>query len=873
MKIKRLLALLLVVMVFAFSACKPDQPGTDSTGGGQPETVLPTDIPAATEPTMQIHYKRNNQNDYLKWGFWLWSEGKEGELYTMNYQDDFGGVAVYPMSVLFDNFTGTEKIGMIPRLLTDWVKDVDEDREWDLSQFEMDENNFYHVYITQGDKELYMTDELIITPKIKNAVFATEKAIVVTASVKINNAKIYENGALIAEQKLANVKSGRITLASDFAPDFTAVYTVEVTYSDQGTTDTSEVSMSGLYSSDTFNDLYYYDGELGAIYTKESTTFRVWSPFSTQITLNIYEKGAKTAGETPATQKMTKGDKGVYEVTVSGDLAGKYYTYTVVNNKYPDGKEIVDPYAKSAGVNGVRGQIVDFSQTNPQGWDQVSAKPYDRKELVVWETHVADVTSSATWTGTEAYRKKFLGMAESGTTYTQNGVTVKTGFDHIKELGVNAVQIIPIFDQANDEVNTEFNWGYNPVNYNVLEGAYATDPTDGYVRINEFKQLVKAYNEAGINIIMDVVYNHVNGLEGSNFDVLMPNYYFRYTSEGKASNGSGCGNETASENLMYRKFMIDSVTFWAKEYKLGGFRFDLMGLHDIETMNLLTEKLKEVNPNIVVYGEPWMSGTSTLPSSQQAVQVNANNFVGFGQFNDQMRDALIKGGMSGVEELGWVTNSVKISNLDVSKIVKGIQGVTAGTLNINDPNKTVNYVTCHDNYTLYDRINAAGITDEETVRKMALLANSVVLTSQGTTFMLAGEEFLRTKGGSHNSYNESYKVNELDYALKIKNNDIFVAYQKLIALKKSTASMHLEEADMANYDVTSQAGGSVIAIKFTSEGKAYEIYHANGTVAGVEIATEGMTLYLDTLNPQATAFDGSKIQLQPYQTIITYKTV
>lgn len=868
---------LLLAFIMAMTACAgPNDPDTGgntgggSTGGGQSggtqEVVLPTAIPVATEPSFQIHYKRKKAQDYLAWGFWLWGENKDGDLYEINYQDDFGGVAVYPISQIIDDFSGTGKIGIIPRMLSGWTKDVDQDRIWDLSTVTMDDNNYYHVYLTQGDVELYTTNELVVTPRILSAAFVSEKAVNVTTSTKISDAKLYKDGTLVHEQtKLGNVKVGRLELPKDFAPDFTANYTVEVTFTDGGNA-TADVSLSGLYSTDAFNDAYYYDGELGAIYTKASTTFRVWSPFSTEIVLKLYDAG--TNGNCTKTVAMTKGEKGVFEATVSGDLEKAYYTYTVKNNKYPDGKEIVDPYAKSAGLSGLRGQVVDFNNTNPTGWDQVSAIDYDRKELTVWETHVADVTSSATWTGTEAYRKKFLGMTESGTTYTQGGVTVKTGFDHIKELGVNAVQLVPVFDQANDEETPEFNWGYNPLNYNVLEGSYSTDATDGYVRINEFKTLVKAYNEAGINIIMDVVYNHINGLEGSNFDVLVPGYYYRYTTSGAASNGSGCGNETASENKMFRKFMIDSACFWAKEYKLGGFRFDLMGLHDIETMNLLTAELKKINPNIVVYGEPWTGGTSTLSSNVQATQANGNKYDGYGQFNDQMRDALIKGGMCGKEELGWITNDKKVDKTDLNKIISGLKGFTAATASISDPDKTVNYVTCHDNYTLYDRIKAAGIADETTVEKMAVLANSVVFTSQGTTFMLAGEEFLRTKQGNSNSYNASYAVNELDYSLKVANQNVFNVYKKLIAFKQDVNALHLGKDEVTSITVGSEQGGAIITVSFTDGDKSYRVYHANGTANSYSIDATGYQLYLDTFNAERTALSGNTETLNAYQTII-----
>ena len=883
MKNKLIAFLLSLVFIFTcFTACAPNQNG-DSTGGsgsgggtvtpppstgGGMELNFPTEIPVATEPSLQIHYKRTT-GKYTDWGFWLWGLGKDGALYELNYADDFGAVGVYPLSNFFTGFTGSETLGIIPRRLDSWTKDGESDRLLAFSEMVMDENNYYHVYIKEGDIELYMTDQLIKSDKIKFATFTDETHFSVSTSQGVDHYDVYHGNEVIASVDLNGATWFRYTFEEPI--NIGDQYYVEVKFKKSQKVIKAPVSIQMLYSTQAFNDKYYYDGQLGAIYTSQSTTFRVWSPVATKILLNLYNDGYN--GASYNTVEMSSGEKGTFETTVSGDLEGKYYTYTVYNSNFPAGKEIVDPYARSAGLSGVRGQVVDFSKTNPDGWDQIAPIDYDRKELTVWETHVADVTSSATWTGSEANRKKYLGLIEGGTTYTQGGVTVSTGFDHIKELGVNAVQLIPIFDQANDEANPTFNWGYNPLNYNVLEGSYSSDPTDGYVRIREFKEVVKAYNKAGINIIMDVVYNHVNGANGSNFDVLMPGYYFRYNSDGSLSNGSGCGNETASENAMYRKFMIDSACFWASEYKLGGFRFDLMGLHDIETMNLLTAALKEVNPNIVVYGEPWCGGTSTLPSSDQAVQANGNLYEGYGQFNDQMRDALIKGGLSAASERGWITTLAGVNSSDVTKIVAGIQGTTKGAIPIADANKTVNYVTCHDNYTLYDRIIAAGITDEAVVRKMNVLANSVVFTSRGTTFMLAGDEFLRTKGGDHNSYTSSYKVNELDYALKIKNLDVFNNYKALIAFKQGTSVLHMDATAQSDFAVTSMNGGAVIKITFTDHeaGRAYKIVHANSAVADYKEAFAGYTLYLDTLSSGVELSDSTPVSA--YQTIIAYKTI
>ena len=835
--------------------------------------VLSTDIPAtAAEPTLQLHYNRDNPADYAKWGFWIWQyPGGEGKLYKLNYQDDFGGVALYPLSAF--KVTKNGKIGIIPRLQSDWVKDCDADRIMDLSKYAMDENNYIHVYIQQGDVTLYAEKESLM--KTVSAAFDSATKITVKAKKAIETVTIYEGTAVFANVEGNSAKSVTYTIPTGTTLHLDKGYTAKVKFDGSDEVVETDVNMQKLYDTDMFNNAFYYNGELGALYDQTATTFRVWSPLSTSITLNVYVDGSKA--ETPQTYPMEKKDKGVFEVMVSGDLAGRYYTYTVVNNSYPDGEEIVDPYAKSAGLSGVRGQIVDFTQTNPQGWEDVTPIDYNRNELVVWETHVSDVTSSSTWTGTEANRYRFLGMIESGTTYTDtaSGTQVKTGFDHIVELGVNAVQLVPIFDQANNESLRKFNWGYNPLNYNVLEGSYSSNPRDGYVRINEFKQVVQAFNGHQINIIMDVVYNHVNSAGGSNFDVLCPGYYFRYDASGSPSNGSGCGNETASDRAMFRKFMIDSVCFWASEYKLGGFRFDLMALHDIETMNQLVAALKQINPNIVVYGEPWTGGESQLSSAKQAKQANLAKFEGYGAFNDDMRDALIAGGMKGAAEKAWITNSSSITKSHVNSIVKGLQGATGSFTS--DPNKTVNYVTCHDNYTLYDRINAAGITNEETVRKMAVLANSVVMTSNGTTFMLAGEEFLRTKDGDHNSYESGYKINELDYALKVKNIDVFNVYKQLVAFKRTCGALHLGSAsDVSAYVTVTKLGegakeGSVIQItlKDVAANRTYTVIHANGVVAsGFTVDLDGQTLLLNTLGNEVVLSAATPVL--PYQTLITY---
>lgn len=835
----------------------------------------PSDLvnpPTYDEDSVSIHYYRKDRK-FSNWALWLWAENKEGKEYTFNGVDDYGAVAAYPIST-FD--LGTTKLGVIVKSAGSWSsKDPDGDRFIDFSNLKKDSNNIYHIYLRSGDSSMYDSPDFTVSDEIKSAVFANENIITIVGSNEISSYKLYENNKLIVDKTIDSPSK----VVSEKLPNeisFENNYEVKVTFEKSKATLSMSVSKRLLYKTDSFGEKYNYDGELGAIYTNEKTTFKVWSPVSSKIVLRIYDNGTpKSVNEELGNDnykeyQMVKGEKGVFTYELSGDYSNKFYTYVVTNTSFED-KEIVDPYAKSCGINGLRGAIVDFSKTNPDGWNEVKPLNIDRKALTVYETHIADVTSSSTWNGTKENAKKYAGVYESGTTYTLGDKTVSTGFDHIKELGVNAVQLLPIFDQANDETKDNFNWGYNPLNYNCLDGIYSKNPYDAYERIKEFKGLVKTYNEENINIIMDVVYNHVNGANGSNFDVLMPGYYFRYKNDGTLSSASGCGNDTASDMYMYRKFMVDSIKFWTKEYKLGGYRFDLMGLHDVETMNQLTAEAKKINPGIVIYGEPW-DMTSLIDNT--ATQKNANKFEGYGQFNDQTRDALIKGGLSGASELGWIDKKSSItSNDDINKIINGIKGYTVGAaFKIEDPDKTVNYVTCHDNYTLFDRFMATNSVTIEDAKKMNLLANSIVFTSQGTSFMLSGEEFLRTKDGDHNSYQSSYAVNELNYALKISNNDNFESYKKMIKFKQETSGMHLDKDGSKSLNVTVLENRNVISYEIDGGDKIYKIIHSNGYKNNGEnkVNLSGYSLYLDTVENSKVLSE--ETLLSEFETIIAYKS-
>ena len=902
---KKILLLVLVffVAVFSLTACKKDKnPDQNPSGGGNDGGGTGSgEVYDAIGFT--IHFNRKD-NNYTGWGLWLWEDGKEGGLYEFEGTDSYGAYVTYEFSE-WSSGLEESKLGIIIRKLDSWTKDYDSDRFIEFSKFTVNPSGYYDIYFKSGDKTMYtnaagevadIVEHFELTKPVNNFLiwFQLNKAYEsytlyydneVLVSSETQNTDV--NALIKTNQKL------QYNLGTEM-PDITKEFKLVVKFKLSGKEQTVFADKSTLYKNAAFKEAYTYTGELGAIYEPSKTTFRVWSPVSSSIKVRVYETGTPASANINGKKvtfangsdqfvefDMYRIENGAWEYVYEGNHGGKYYTYVVTNSSF-NNREVVDPYAKSTGINGYRGMIVDFSQTNPEGWDNVVLHNIPSSSLTVYETHVADMTSHSTWGGTAANAKLFTGLYEKGTKYTSGTTTVSTGFDHIVELGVNAVQLIPIYDQANDErpdndpTRTDgsvrlFNWGYNPLNYNSLDGIYSSNPYDGYTKIKEFKELVKAYNEQGINIIMDVVYNHVSGLDGSNFDVLMPKYYFRYRS-GVASNGSGCGNETASEMPMFRKFMIDSTEFWAKEYKLGGFRFDLMAVHDVTTMNELVANLhNNVNSSITVYGEPWTGGTTAL-SGTPASQANISKFEGFGQFNDKVRDALIKGGLNSATSKGWITNNTSINKTDVTELMNGLKGITLAKET--DPNKSISYVTCHDNYTLYDRIKASGTTNEVLIKRMAMLANSCVFTSQGITFMLAGEEMLRTKGGDSNSYESSYAVNAIDYSLKVKHLDMFENYKALITLKQN-ANVFGKNASQIASDVTIEQNdnGSLIImrIKDTLNKVEYIICHSNGVNGTKVVNLEGYSLYLDTLNQKNLELT-SETKVSPYQTIIASKS-
>ena len=578
----------------------------------------------------------------------------------------------------------------------------------------------------------------------------------------------------------------------------------------------------------------YSGSDLGATYSKKSTTFKVWSPNAASVRVNIFEHGSDDEGDAGSVMsKPMKLDKatGVWSVTINEDLLCKYYTYSVKHGTTV--KETADVYAKACGVNGKRSMVVDLESTNPQGWEN------DKHVLVqhqtdasVWEVSVADFSSSESSGVSEAHRGKYLAFTESGTTV--NGVqgAASTCLDYLKKLGVKYVQIMPFYDfgsvDESKDIMKQYNWGYDPVNYNCPEGSYSTNPKKGEVRIKECKQMIQALHSAGIGVIMDVVYNHTYTPD-SWFQRTVPNYYYRMNDDGTFSNGSGCSNDTASEHLMFRKYMIDSVTYWAKEYHIDGFRFDLMGLHDVTTMNDIRTSLDNLyadgsGKNILMYGEAWNMPTNCDEGTVMANQTNLKKMSDrIGAFDDTIRDA-IKGSTGGTDG-AFVQNGSR--RADIKTGISGQSSSSTGWANV--PSQCVTYASCHDNLCLYDKLVGSVYGTDSDYRKryedlvaMNKLSAAIVTTSQGIPFSLAGEEFCRSKDGDENSYASSRKENMLDWENLDLFSDVVEYYRGLYKIRESFAAFSDPTAYTANnltYIENVPAGVTGYTVTNTESGK------------------------------------------------------
>lgn len=554
----------------------------------------------------------------------------------------------------------------------------------------------------------------------------------------------------------------------------------------------------------------YSGNDLGASYSKKATTFKVWSPNAASVRVNIFEHGSDNEGDAGSIMSRAMSlDKttGVWSVTINGDLLNKYYTYSVTHGKTT--KETADVYAKACGVNGQRSMVVDLSTTNPDGWENDKhVLVQNQTDASVWEISVADFSSSESSGVSEANRGKYLAFTEEGTTV--NGVqgASSTCVDYLKKLGVKYVQIMPFYDfgsvDESKNIMDQYNWGYDPVNYNCPEGSYSTNPKKGEVRIKECKQMIQALHNAGIGVIMDVVYNHTYTSD-SWLQRTVPNYYYRMNNDGTFSNGSGCSNDTASEHLMFRKYMIDSVTYWASEYHIDGFRFDLMGLHDVTTMNSIRTALDNLyadgsGSQILMYGEAWDMATNCDEGTVLASQKNLKQLSDrIGAFDDTIRDA-IKGSTGGTDG-AFVQEGSRRANLKTG--IAGQSDTTTGWANV--PSQCVTYASCHDNLCLYDKLVGSVYGADGKYRRryedlvaMNKLSAAIVITSQGIPFSLGGEEFCRSKDGDENSYASSRKENMLDWENVDLYSDVIEYYRGLYKIRDAFAAFSDSTAATAN---------------------------------------------------------------------------
>lgn len=753
-----------------------------------------------------IHYAKIPNSD-LKWNMWLWPDKEDGSKFDFTGKDEFGQVC----EVEFDG--DLDKVGFIVRT-DEWKKDTVDDRY--IQKFN---NGTSEVWLKGGDSKVYYS---LAEAK------ATASKLPVVPVPAINKpgefivAKLDEMNSISIETNVAfpftSEGNEGITVKSDgeiltvkkvtsevVATGTTTVAKIELSENvnlDQKITVSKlgfpekEVVLGDVMKSVSFEKMFYYEGnDLGNTYSTSKTSFRVWAPTATEVKLVTYKNWNDKSG---VESSMKKGEKGTWTFDLNGDQNNIFYTYKV--NIGGVWTEAVDPYARSVAANGDKGAVIDLKGTNPEIW-KPGEKPNftNLNDAIIYELHVRDFSIDKN--NGMGNKGKYLAFTEKGT----KGIDGKrTGVDYIKDLGITHVQLMPIFDYASvDETSrkVQYNWGYDPKNYNVPEGSYSTDPYNPVTRVNELKQAVQSLHDNGLRVTMDVVYNHMYSSNDSNFNKIVPGYYFRYDKDGTSVNESGCGNTIASENAMARKFIVDSVIYWAKEYNLDGFRFDLMGLLDIETMNEVRKKLSSLDPSILIIGEGWDMGT-TLLEDKKATQKNASKMPEISMFNDTIRDG-IKGSVFDAKAKGFVNGKAYGEAEIKSGIVGGIDySSDIKTWGKISPLQSVTYAEAHDNNTLWDKLLLTNPKDSNEIRlKMHKMADSIILTSQGIPFFQAGQEFLRTKGGNSNSYKSNDAVNKIDWALKSKNIDTVNYFKGLIKLRKAHPAFRMTSAEMVKQNL------------------------------------------------------------------------
>lgn len=761
--------------------------------------------------TVNVHYYRFD-NTYDNWDVYSWMTTSSAVDFTT---DTFGATA----TLNYTNMTACDNIGYIVRQGGDsWSgreQSTLNDGNRYINKTCINADGVVDVYVVQGDKLTYFNESdatVAKQPKFTAAKIDTLTKVSFTSTFSVldgsgNNDLSIETSdgdpVTISSVEIADDgKSGTITTASNL--DFGSnTYILKTTNPSSGLAVTKELTLGAIYNSEDFSNMYTYDGDLGAIYSKDSTEFILWAPTASAVKLLVYGKDGKDLSSSVEQKvNMVQGDKGIWTVTLNGDQNGVYYNYEVTSGGVTN--ETVDPYAKAVGVNGERGMVVDLESTNPTGWELQNRPELESvTDATIYEMHIRDFSIGEDSGIT--YKGKYKGVWQSGTTIPSTDI--KTGIDHLKELGINTVQIMPTYDYNSvDETaldTPQFNWGYDPQNYNSLEGSYSSDPYTAELRITEFKELIMAFHNAGIRVTMDVVYNHTALSETSNLNKAVPDYYYRQDASGGFSNGSGCGNELASDRSMVRKYMVDSVSYLASEYKLDGFRFDLMALIDKDTMLAIRQELDTINPKISIVGEGWTGGSSSLDGTMQSLKANASQNFGQSQiamFSDDFRDGL-RGNVFDNSDLGFLAGKTGLE--DRVKF-----GITAATISndyatawASQPYQCVNYASCHDNLTLYDRLKTEcpDATEEELIG-MNKMAVALTYTSQGIPFMLAGEEFARTKVNANgtlneNSYNASDSVNEMKWSRKQTYSNLYDYYKGMIELRANHKAFRMSTTE------------------------------------------------------------------------------
>ena len=798
-------------------------------------------LAAETGVTVKLHYNRPDGN-YDGWSVWFWVDGVESA--DVPFAEENGQmVAGYAVP------EGATSVGFIVKQ-PDWAaKDVDKDQFIDVAAYL---SGVVHVYVEAGVEgyEVKLDSNVATGVKIKEAVYKDGVGIQVTMTEAVSDyaAGFAVSGMTVASVDETGAGSYLITTAEPMDPF--ASYTL--TYGDS----TAGIRMPNVYSTREFEDAFTYSGnDLGATWTKEKTSFRLWAPTATAVSVNLYQTGTAGMEDLLEQVEMQPDVNGTWVAEKEGNLNGTYYTYSVT----VDGEtvEACDPYARTTGVNGQRAMVLDLDSTDPEGWDK-DTDPNAGKNItdaVIYELHVRDL--SVDESSGIANKGKFLGLIEEG---TRNPEGVSTGLDHMKDLGITHVHLLPSYDYASvDESrleNNQFNWGYDPQNYNVPEGSYSTDPYNGEVRVAEMKQMVKGLHDNGISVIMDVVYNHVYDAGTFCFNKIVPQYFSRVSDSGVYSAGSGCGNDTASERSMVKKYIVDSVKYWADEYHIDGFRFDLVGLIDTETINAVMEEVHKTHPNVIFYGEGWtMSTAVTKEGYTMTTQANSTQVPGFAFFSDTLRDAL-RGSVFNNDERGYVAG------------IGGHTGTVASCFRglptwCKSPTQTINYASCHDNMSLYDRLTQStpDATVEDRIR-MNNLAAAIVMTSQGVPFFQAGEEMLRSKplpegGFDHNSYCSPDSVNSLKWndLNDAAYRDVYEYYKGLIAFRKAHSALRMTTAEEVNAAITNLGGldfnvtGFQIARGAGGEDKSFVVvFNPRSEETAVTLPEGKWNIYIDGEN-------------------------